>query len=162
MWKVIEEFPLYEVSDMGYVRNKKTQRELALTIQPNGYIRVNLRKNQQSYSQYVHRLVALAFVEGDRTLEVNHIDGNKQNNAAANLEWVTHKRNMRHAHDELADQNYAIEKRIRVQWLNGDTIEFNNQALCAQCFNVDPTTIRDYIQHKLTKARQIQANFYYI
>lgn len=162
MWKTIEEFPLYEISDTGCVRNKKTQRELALTIQPSGYVRVNLRKDNQSYSQYVHRLVAQAFVEGDHTLEVNHIDGNKQNNTATNLEWITHKRNMRHAHDELANQNYPAEKRIRVQWLNGETMEFANQALCAQYFNVDPTTIRDYIQHKLTKARQIQADFYYI
>lgn len=162
MWKTIEEFPLYEISDAGRVRNKKTQRELVLAIQPNGYVRVNLRRDKQSYSQYVHRLVAQAFVEGDHTLEVNHIDGNKQNNTATNLEWVTHKRNMRHAHDELANQNYIAEKRIRVQWLDGKTMEFANQALCAQYFNVDPTTIRDYIQHKLTKARQIQANFYYI
>ena len=52
---------------------------------------------------YVHRLVAEAFVSGktnDRC-HVNHIDGNRSNNNATNLEWVTRSENMRHSVDVL-------------------------------------------------------------
>lgn len=46
----------------------------------------------------VHRVVALAFCDGaQRGYEVNHKDGNKLNNNANNLEWVSHSENMRHA-----------------------------------------------------------------
>lgn len=50
------------------------------------------------YRQYVHRLVAEAFLPPDETrYEVNHIDGNKSNNHVSNLEWATHSENHRHA-----------------------------------------------------------------
>jgi hypothetical protein len=46
----------------------------------------------------LHRLVAEAFIPNPANLlEVNHLDGNKLNNNADNLEWVTHAENMRHA-----------------------------------------------------------------
>jgi hypothetical protein len=46
-----------------------------------------------------HRIVAEAFVEGDISLEVNHIDGNKINCHYTNLEWVTSSQNSKHAWD---------------------------------------------------------------
>ena len=46
----------------------------------------------------VHRIVAEVFVPNPYGYsEVNHKDGNKKNNCATNLEWVTHKRNIEHA-----------------------------------------------------------------
>lgn len=54
MWKTIEGFENYEVSNNGEVRNKKTGRILKNSTAPNGYLRVNLRANNQSYTRYVH------------------------------------------------------------------------------------------------------------
>lgn len=49
---------------------------------------------------YLHRLLAEAFlIRPEHTTEVNHIDGNKSNNALSNLEWVTRKQNSQHAYD---------------------------------------------------------------
>lgn len=61
------------------------------------YLRVNLTSYKR---EYVHRIVAEAFLdlpENYKELQVNHIDGDKENNNYQNLEWVTCKENMEHA-----------------------------------------------------------------
>ena len=58
-----------------------------------------LHRNGDRHSASVHRLVAMAFLgepPSDK-VEVNHKDGNKENNAIGNLEWVTRSENMKHA-----------------------------------------------------------------
>ena len=63
------------------------------------YITVQWYENKEHKIAYVHRLVAEAFVPNpNRKKEVNHIDGNKQNNAASNLEWATRRENTIHAY----------------------------------------------------------------
>lgn len=65
----------------------------------NGYWGYRLIINNKLTRLCTHRLLALTFVEGFRVgLQVNHIDGNKLNNNLDNLEWVTAKENIRHAH----------------------------------------------------------------
>ena len=65
-----------------------------------GYGRVRLRPYGAYKEFLVHRLVAMYHVpnnDPDIKKCVNHIDGNKLNNNADNLEWCTHSMNMRHA-----------------------------------------------------------------
>lgn len=65
-----------------------------------GYECLKLTCKGRRESFLLHRLVATAFVPNPNNLEtVNHIDGNKQNNAASNLEWCSHLDNIRHAID---------------------------------------------------------------
>lgn len=62
------------------------------------YLRVCLSKQGVCKWKTVHRLVAETFIPNpDNKPQVNHIDGNKQNNNIQNLEWVTNKENCRHA-----------------------------------------------------------------
>ena len=58
---------------------------------------VMLRKEGKRKNFYVHRLVAEAFCERTHGNVVNHIDYNKRNNAASNLEWCTQKENIHHS-----------------------------------------------------------------
>jgi len=63
----------------------------------------------------VHRLVAMAWVAGDHSLSVNHKDGNKLNNHASNLEWVSLADNTRHQHETGLSNKTCCYKPTKVQ-----------------------------------------------
>ena len=96
-WMIVDECPNYEVSTKGNVRSKITGKMLHLQKRKSGYIKVGLWKEGKEYTRDVHRLVAKAFIPGDHTLNINHIDGNKANNSVDNLEWCTPQENVQHA-----------------------------------------------------------------
>ena len=88
----------YEVSNLGNVRNKNTKVVLSQEDTGNGYLCVGLQMDKAEYMKTrVHRMVAMAFLEFQRTEErneVDHINGNKSDNSVDNLRWCTHKENM--------------------------------------------------------------------
>lgn len=97
IWRDIEGYEgLYQVSNFGRVRNGKKEI-LKNSLKNGGYNYVSLRKNKISKQQYVHRIVAKAFilnVKPKHFIVVNHIDCNKSNNSVENLEWCTQKHNI--------------------------------------------------------------------
>jgi hypothetical protein len=96
VWKTVEEFPKYQVSTFGNVRNVKKNKVVKIT-QKCGYNVAILRNNETGKSFRVHRLVAIAFIENsEKKLEVNHKDKNKLNNCVSNLEWNTRTENNIH------------------------------------------------------------------
>ena len=104
-WKdVIGYEKYYQVSDKGRVRGKervvrhsgtfkRVQKGKIIKLHTNGrdgYVYVGLHKHGKATTHKVHRLVAAAFIPNpENKPEVNHMDENKENNAAANLGWVT-------------------------------------------------------------------------
>lgn len=111
---------LYEVSNDGRVRTVRhmtngheiPSRELAVSIyKSQRYARVRLYKKGKPKDHMVHRLVAEAFIPNPKNKpQVNHIDGNRTNNRADNLEWCTQAENNRHAIDNGLQNPYiAIE-----------------------------------------------------
>lgn len=114
IWKDIPGYEdYYQVSNFGNVKSldryvvykngtKVFYKGKNLTLHKNkkGYIFIQLHKNNTWKNFSLHVLVAQAFVENPYNLpEVNHKDGNKQNNIDLNLEWVTRQENMQHAAD---------------------------------------------------------------
>lgn len=100
MWKVITDFPKYEVSDFGEVRNVATGKTLSQFPNNRGYLKVSLMSHVdgRQHNVLVHRLVAKAFVDNDskERTQVNHINEVKSDNRACNLEWVTPSENVNH------------------------------------------------------------------
>lgn len=93
-WQQIKYFPNYQVSDLGNVKNKTTNKNIAKWRKSNGYLQVTLHSNGIKKNVYIHRLVAEAFIPNpDNLTDVNHKDENKTNNTVNNLEWMTHLNN---------------------------------------------------------------------
>lgn len=103
IWKDIPGYEgHYQVSNLGRVKSnthsnhKKTK--ILKNIPRNGYLSVILCNEKSKKNVFVHRLVAQCFVPNPENKPiVNHIDGNKSNSCADNLEWCTHKENTQHA-----------------------------------------------------------------
>lgn len=95
-WLSVEEFPKYEVSDMGDIRDAKTKKLKKRNL-IHGYWYVNLSKNGKNYHKCVHRLVAKAHVFGKEFWHtvVAHKDHDRSNCKASNLKWCTQQENIK-------------------------------------------------------------------
>ena len=96
----------YQISDSGRVFTKRRLignqihygRELIPQVTEDGYLKVSLSRNGISKKYYLHRLVAIQFIDNPYNLpQVNHKDSNKLNNNVTNLEWCSKEENQKHA-----------------------------------------------------------------
>lgn len=152
---------VYEVSNLGRVRNIKSRRGThpLLVLKPRiskcGYAKVILRDSPRFRAYMIHRLVYEAFVGAiPEGYEIDHLDSDKLNNVPANLEAVTKLENMQRAH--RMPRNTArgcrqgravftdeIVKQIRLRVELGE-----KQNLIASEFGVTPTAINCIVKRK--------------
>ena len=119
LWKKIEEFPGYLVSDTGEVKStkywgqfKRVNKDgtLKQRTYKSGYKYVNLYKNGHMYSIKVHRLVASCFIPNPNNYpQVNHKDEDKGNNCVSNLEWCNASYNL--SYNNLQTKMHLKQKR---------------------------------------------------
>lgn len=101
----IEGFNNYWVDTNGDVYNldRPTAEPLCSWVVNTGYLQVKLFKNGKAYYRYVHRLVALAYVDNPNNYKyVMHLDGDKTNCDASNLAWGTNSQNTQDGYDSGA------------------------------------------------------------
>jgi hypothetical protein len=109
----------YLVSECGHVYSKIKNRWLKPNKSDLGYLRLQvLNPRTGKCFSAVHRIVALTFYGNapDGKPEINHIDGNKENNHVSNLEWCSRSENIKHGFD-----NHLFDKKIEA------TIESNKR-----------------------------------
>jgi len=105
IWKIIDGFSDYAVSNFGRIKSFKKDKVTGKIIKPIkfgcNYFYVNLYNNKRSKSKRIHRLVLENFnpVKNMSKLQVNHKNGIKADNRLENLEWVTGSENQKHAFD---------------------------------------------------------------
>lgn len=102
------------------------------TLDTDGYYQISLSRDGKTIKRHLHRIVAETFVDGRfDEAEVNHIDFDKSNNAASNLEWVSHRDNIQYSY-----QNGRHDDRLKNQIGSGNN-NFGNHKLHERYLN-DP------------------------
>lgn len=150
----------YSVSNYGRVKHKFTNhyRLISGSIHSDGYVFVTLHGEQIA----LHRLIAKTFHRDSyhNNLVVNHIDGNKQNNFADNLEWVTQQENIQHSHNNgfqpksisTYTGKFTAEQREEIKhlWDSGE----KSKREIARMYGVSHTCINDIISDKYKYAEK--------
>ena len=128
VWKVISEYPEYEISSEGRLKypirkglKPYKKRITSGSSNPNSYRTFQVRNDNGKKIIAIHRLVAIEFIPNINNYRiVNHKDGNKKNNTINNLEWCTNSQNTKHAYD---NNLISSKKKIYQLDFNNDIIE---------------------------------------
>jgi len=105
---------LYSVNEYGDIYSHKSKIILKVSYTFDGYKKLLLYKNGVRKTFRINRLVAEAFIPNlENKPQVNHKDGNKNNNHVSNLEWVTNQENVIHAYKNgLAKMTESTKNKI--------------------------------------------------
>jgi hypothetical protein len=121
--------PSYLVGERGTIFGKKC-KPLFVGVQNSGYNMVWLSDCGIKKAFTVHRIVASTWIKNPNNFpQVNHINGNKQDNSVKNLEWVTAKQNVNHAFDNGFMNESKEKARVRMQEIGRKYAEQNSERL---------------------------------
>lgn len=168
IWKDIIGYEgLYQVSNLGRVRSldriipKVTRwgtftehhhkgRVLKQHFDGLGhYLIVILRKDNESHTEQVHRLVGKAFLScDDYSIEINHKDGCRTNNTVSNLEWCDRSYNLKHALNiGLIESQCKIRRSVHMVSDDGDVFDFPDMISCCNFFNHTKCWLGNYVKN---------------
>jgi hypothetical protein len=156
-YKIIKDFPTYEVSNFGNIKNKKTGRILKPQIDTHGYYKVNLYKDRISFNKKIHQLVAEAFLINPLNKPfVDHVNNNKLDNNVNNLRWATIQENS--MNQKLSSKNTSNYKGVTYhkpsnKWMA--YIDINGKKQHLGLFE----KIEDAINTRVKKAKEVYGEF---
>ena len=151
IWKDIPNYEgIYQISNFGEIRSCKNNKIRKQIKQRSGYMRIILTKNSKQKATNVHILVAKCFVNNQNGYRyVNHIDGDKTNNSANNLEWVTASQNMQHAFKNKLIKPHPWSVKVAQYSLDGELIKiWDRMSDVARFLNCHHSQISDCCRGK--------------
>ncbi len=134
IWKEIEGYSDYQVSNLGRVKSCKFGKEKILSLGNDGrYLQAQLRKDNKKKVFLLHRLIAIAFIPNPDNLPyIDHINRVKTDNRIENLRWVTPSENNLNQHDRVNATGHKHISRCRPGYLV--RIQRNNSILFSKYF----------------------------
>lgn len=169
-WKPIENYPLYQVSNLGRIKSITYERFISngyttfhtakimrQTIGKKGYLYVTIYENGNRHTLLVSRLVAIAFIKNPHNLpEVNHKSEDKKDNTVSNLEWVSHQDNSDWGtrNERIGKANKGVKRtsaqKERLSVAHGFPVKcegkkFNSITKCAQHYGVPHQTMTKWL-----------------
>lgn len=126
LWASVKEYPNYQVSHKGNIRSLNYNRTgVVKNMIPKpdkwGYLICVLRNKNGKKTLHIHRLISDVFIPNpNRLSQINHIDGDKNNNSINNLEWCSQSYNMNHAYKNFLNprQKGVVQKNSNGNVLN--------------------------------------------
>lgn len=142
----------YSVDDLGNVYSK-SGNVLKNSTNPRGYLMINIMINGKRKGLSVHKAVLNSFTEPPfENSQINHIDGNKQNNCLTNLEWCSPKENTQHSLYVL--NNILLRgKPIMAIHESGWSRVFRSLRECAKFLKCSPGSVSSVIRGHKKKCR---------
>lgn len=164
IWKDILGYEgLYQVSTLGRVRSVDraiyqqdrivNYKGVLMTpyIMKNGYAAIRLSKNGKKHNYLIHRLVAMSFVKNaNNEMYVNHIDENKTNNNAENLEWCSHKYNVNYGTSTMRRAKKMGTKIVRYDKHGNFIDSFYSIREAERCTKISRQNITSVLDKNLT------------
>lgn len=151
VYKKIEGFSNYSVSNFGNIRNDITNKNLSTTTNRHRYLYINLSdENKKQKTKCVHLLVAQTFLKNDDIInktEINHKDRNSKNNHVDNLEWVSHSENVKHV---IKTGRKISDNRIKCEIISQDGISkiYDSQTQIAREHNMEQSLLSYIMRNK--------------
>lgn len=171
VWKRIENYPLYQVSNLGRIKSGAYERFsnsggyilfhcekiMKQSIGKKGYLYVTIYESGNRHTLLVSRLVAMAFIPNPLNLpEVNHKSEDKKDNTVFNLEWASHKQNSDYGtrNERIGKANKGVkrtaEQKERLSIAFGKPVEcegikFNSITKCAQHYGKHHQTMTKWL-----------------
>ena len=128
-WRIYPEFPMYEVSSKGQVRNRKRGNILKPHEDKDGYLGVSLYCNGKGYHRRINRLVAITFIPNPDNLEIaDHIDRDRKNNCVSNIRWTNSVGNNR---NKISNSKVSV-----CDNLGNIIMSFNSISEAAEYYNI--------------------------
>lgn len=165
IWKDVVGYEgLYQVSNMGNVKSVDryvnaggimNQNRLSLkkgkilncSPTKRGYTRVSLSINSKTKQEYIHRLVANSFLSPiDDKLNVNHINGIKDDNRSCNLEFVNQRENVLHAKIYTMNKNFPFVSYLKNHDRYESSIIIDGKAKKLGRFKTEEEAFNSYVK----------------
>jgi len=157
-WKDIKGYEgVYQASNLGRIKSIRSKKIMSVKKHLRGYPQINFSVKGVRKILYVHRIIAETFLENDSNSNtVDHIDENKKNNNASNLQWCSHKENMNLFHSRRLRkkriEKHMILSKKDVEHIRKEHICFGvNTKKLAAGYNVSLSLIYKIISFQLWK-----------
>ncbi|HJJ05193.1 MAG TPA: HNH endonuclease [Clostridiaceae bacterium] len=139
---------IYQISNLGNVKNIKYNRRLNPTLGKGGYLTVLLSRNNKHKRFYIHRLVAENFIE--KNIVVNHKNFNKLDNRVENLEWCSQGYNVRYSYEKGRMPLPPPSKTKRIKRNDGKVYKSIEEA--GKDMKIHPSTICNQLKNRTKTA----------